>query len=96
MIGVVPHEKVRVKAWQDRVAHKFPTLADAGYHVPATYGVAFQCRIHTDTSNTPATFLIDKHGVLRWAHVAQGAKNFGDRPSVDEVLDKVREIGGGE
>jgi len=49
-------------------------------------------RIHTDVSNTPGTFVIDKQGIMRWAHVGQGEQNWRDRPSVEQVLEKVREI----
>jgi hypothetical protein len=53
------------------------------------YGVAFQMRVHTDTSNTPGTFLIDKSGIIRYARVGRGPKNFHDRPSVEEGLSQI-------
>jgi peroxiredoxin len=40
-------------------------------------------RIHTEWSNRPATFIIDRDGILRYARRAQ---TFSDRPSANEVL----------
>jgi len=60
--------------------------------VSSLYGVAFQMRIHTDTSNTPGTFVIDRQGVLRWSHIGQGKRNWADRPTVAKTLAKVKEF----
>lgn len=68
------------------------TLADPGFRASALYGVAFQMRIHTDTSNTPGTFVIDKKGIVQWSHIGVGAKNWNDRPTVEETLAKVKEF----
>ena len=92
VIAIVPHEKVRVKAWKKRARGKYPVLADPGFMASARYGLAFQMRIHTDTSNTPGTFLIGKDGLLKWAHVGTGKKNWNDRPSVPAMLKKVKEF----
>ena len=67
-------------------------LADGGFWVSSMYGVAFQMRIHTDTSNTPGTFVIDRQGVLRWSHIGTGRFNWRDRPSADEILEQVRKL----
>jgi len=56
------------------------------------YGVAFQMRIHTDTSNTPGTFVIDQRGILQWSHVGSGNRNWRDRPTAQETLVKVKEF----
>ncbi len=88
MFIIVPHERCRTKWWSDKAKVTF--LADPGYWVSSMYGVAFQMRIHTDTSNTPGTFLIDKQGVLRWSHIGIGKANWRDRPTNQEILEKVR------
>lgn len=88
---VIPHERCRVKWWQDR-SGAISVLADAGFWVSSMYGVAFQMRIHTDVSNTPATFVIDRNGVVRWAHIGEGERNWSDRPKEDETLAKVKEF----
>lgn len=97
MLLVVPHERCRTKWWADRASgqgtdSQIIVLADPGFWVSSLYGVAFQMRIHTDVSNTPGTFVIDKQGILRWGHVGQGEQNWRDRPNVEQVLEKVREI----
>jgi peroxiredoxin len=94
LLAVDPHE-----VWATRALLKqsglstddlnFPLLLDPAWTVSATYGVAFQMRIHTEWSNRPATFIIDRDGVLRYA---RRARTFGDRPSPDEVLAELRKI----
>jgi peroxiredoxin len=64
----------------------YPLLLDPAFTVSATYGVAFQMRIHTELSNRPATFLIDRQGVLRYQ---RRAKTFADRPTVAEILSEL-------
>ena len=64
----------------------FPLLMDPTQTVSAEYGVAFQMRIHVERSNRPATFIIDKEGIVRFA---QRAERFNDRPTpkkINEVL----------
>jgi len=90
---VVPHDKVRVAPWQTKAGEAYAVLCDPGFVASCRYGVAFQMRIHTDTSNTPGTFVIDNQGVLAWAHVGTGRRNWSDRPSIDEVLTKVKALG---
>ena len=92
MIFIVPHEKVRAKAWAQRTRGSFTVLADSGFAASAAYGVAFQMRIHTDTSNTPGTFLIGTDGVLKWAYIGKGKRNWNDRPKPQTVLKQVRAL----
>ena len=66
-------------------------LADPGFLVSSMYGVAFQMRIHTDTSNTPGTFVIDRKGRLRWSYIGKGNRNWSDRPKPDAIVAKVKE-----
>lgn len=65
----------------------FPLLMDPSLTVSATYGVAFQMRVHVERSNRPATFVIDKQGVIRFV---QRAETFSDRPSVGTVVDVLK------
>lgn len=67
----------------------YPLLADPAQTVSATYGVAFQMRIHTEWSNRPATFIIDKEGILRYA---RRGKSFSDRPRPDEILKELKAV----
>lgn len=92
MLVVVPHERCRVKWWSDQSGGTVVTLADPGFWASSLYGVSFQMRIHTDTSNTPGTFVIDKKGILQWAYLGAGAKNWNDRPTMDQMLAKVKEF----
>lgn len=69
-----------------------PLLLDPSLTVSAAYGVAFQMRIHTEWSNRPATFIIDKEGILRYARRAQ---TFSDRPSVTDILAELSRLNRG-
>jgi peroxiredoxin len=53
------------------------------------YGVAFQMRIHTEISNRPATFVIDKQGILQYA---RRGSYFGDRPSVADIITELKKL----
>ena len=86
---MVPHEKQRVAAWQERAGEGYSVVADGGYKASSRYGVAFQMRIHTDTSNTPGAFLIDREGILRFAHIGKGPRNFADRPELTDLLSAI-------
>ena len=68
---------------------QFPLLMDPSLTVSATYGVAFQMRIHTELSNRPALFLIDRDGVIRYAH---RGTSFDDRPTPEEVLAELKKL----
>ena len=78
--------------WHELVGGAFPVLADGGYRVSATYGVAFQMAVHTDLSNAPGAFLIDSRGVLRYARIGTGPRNHQDRPSAEELLELIEAL----
>src|SRR5262249_61815300 len=88
VLAVDPHEPYRVRHMLREVGSKadavaYPILADPAATVSATYGVAFQMNIHTEWSNRPATFIIDKDDVNRYER--RGENLFG-RPQKKEVL----------
>ena len=67
----------------------YPMLMDPSLTVSATYGVAFQMRIHVEVSNRPATFVIDKNGVIRYA---RRGRSFSDRPTSDQVVAELKKL----
>ena len=67
----------------------FPLLTDPAVTVSATYGVAFQMRIRTELSNRPATFVIDKAGLVRYE---KRAKTFADRPALDQIVEELKKL----
>ena len=67
----------------------FPLLLDPAQTVSATYGAAFQMRIHTEISNRPTTFVIDKQGIIRFV---QRARTFGDRPKPRKLIEELRRL----
>lgn len=94
VLAVDPHESWSAKFMlKDSGAStddlSFPLLMDPSLTVSATYGVAFQMRIHTERSNRPATFIVDKQGIIRFARLA---KTFNDRPSPKEILQVLQSL----
>ena len=88
LLAVDPHESWAAKALLKESGLEtsdlhFPLLLDPAHLVSATYGVAFQMRIHTELSNRPATFIIDKQGILRYE---RRATTLADRPKTAEIL----------
>jgi peroxiredoxin len=88
LLAIDPHEPARVRRLLPAVTSgpgeaAFPVLADAAGTVSATYGVAFQMNIHTEWSNRPATFILDRQGILRYEH---RGTTLADRPSAEQVL----------
>lgn len=92
MLAVDPHERwaaqhlLRQAGYDDQRVG-FHLLLDPALAVSATYGVAFQMRIHREISSRPTTFVIDKEGVLRFA---QRGTSYADRPTTDELLEILR------
>jgi peroxiredoxin len=94
LVAVDPHE-----LWAARSLLKetglstdqlnFPLLLDPALTVSATYGVAFQMRIHAEWSNRPATFIVDRDGIVRYA---RRAETFADRPSTDDILSELAKL----
>ncbi len=94
LLTVDPHEAWSAKYLLKEVGLQesdlsYPLLTDGAHIVSAMYGVAFQMRVHTEWSNRPATFIIDRQGILRYA---RRANTFGDRPTPDEILEQLRKL----
>jgi peroxiredoxin len=94
LIGIDPHEKWSGKYLLKRVGYgedavKYPLILDAAQTMSATYGVAHQMRIHTEESNRPATFIIDKEGILR--HEWRG-NTYSNRPSSGDIVQALKKL----
>jgi peroxiredoxin len=89
VVIIESHEPYRVRETlnQGGVAAgdvSIPILCDAAETVAASYGVAFQMGDTIEWANRPASFLIDRDGVLRYSYLAQ--TSFNDRPPLGELL----------
>ncbi len=94
LIAIDPHE-----AWSAKFLLKesgfesdevsFPLLMDPAQTVSSTYGVSFQMRIHVELSNRPATFIIDRKGIIRYA---KRGTSFGDRPSPEDIVSELEKL----
>jgi peroxiredoxin len=65
-------ETFRVRDWRDKLDSPFTFLSDPTAWVSATYGVAKQIVVHDEWVSLPSAFIVDKRGVLRYAHVGRG------------------------
>jgi len=94
ILAVDPHEQYAANFLLKEVGLKtsdvrFPLLLDPAQVVSATYGVAFQMRIHVEESNRPATFIIDKNGSIRYA---RRGKTYGDRPKTADIEAELKKL----
>lgn len=64
----------------------FPVLYNPGKDVPRAYSV-----LSREGLASPATFIIDKTGTVRWKYVGGGKS---DRPSADAVISELAALGG--
>ena len=69
----------------------FPILGDPACTVSATYGVAFQG--FGGTHNRPATFVIDREGIIRFEARKGGVE---DQPSMEKLMEIVDSLGSGK
>ena len=65
----------------------FPVLYDTSRNVPRAYMVY---NLLDAKLAAPATFILDKDGVIRWKYVAQA---IGDRASTDQIISQLAELG---
>ena len=98
LLATDPHESHRVRHVLRDVGTEpdevlYPVLADPVNAVSAAYGVAFRMGIYTGWSNRPATFLIDKAGVIRYE---KRGTAFGDRPKPTDILAEIDKLAGGK
>ncbi len=94
LLAVDPHEIWAAKALLRETGLstddlQYPLLLDPTLTTSAEYGVAMQERIHTDVSDRPATFIIDRDGVLRYE---RRAETIPDRPTAEEVVAELRKL----
>ncbi len=67
---------------------EFPILYDPAADIVRAYGVF---NLHNNNLPTPATFIIDKGGVIRWEHIGKSAAS--DRASNAEIIAQLRNLG---
>jgi peroxiredoxin len=62
----------------------YPIVADMDHHVAEQYGVFDLLSDVTRGKATPAVFVVDPSGHVRWSYIA---KNIDDRPSDQTILE---------
>ena len=79
-------ETFRVRAWRDKLESPFLFLSDPTAWVSAQYGVAKQIVVHDEWVSLPSAFVIDKEGVLRYAHRGRGWP-LEERATAEDILE---------
>jgi peroxiredoxin len=90
VLVINPQESEISAEWHKKLELHFPILSDPTGLVGAAYGVGKQIMVKDRWVNLPAEFIIDKKGILRFAHIG---KSLDDRTSVVALireLDKVK------
>lgn len=94
LLAIDPHESWSAKYLLREVGLStddlnYPLLMDPSLTVSAMYGVPFQMRIHTEWSSRPATFIVDKQGVLRYA---KWGEKYNDRPQPEDIVAELNKL----
>ena len=66
---------------------EFEILSDPDAEAARAYGVF---NLHNNNLPTPATFILDKDGVIRWRYIGKNERT--DRPDNDEIIAQLREL----
>lgn len=77
-----PQESYGASRW-------WPHLVDLACNIGAAYGVdPLEFVVHSEWINRPATVIVDKEGIVRFAY---RGTYWGDRPSIEKTLEMIRE-----
>lgn len=68
-----------------QVMAQFPVLSDKQLTVIESFGVLG----YRNKVAIPATFIVDRNGVIVWEHRSEG---IADRPATEEVLQALRQV----
>ncbi len=87
---ILPMDLYRCGTFQKKTAGPYTTISDAAGRACSIYGVHQQrVVVNGEWVNAPATFIIDRKGVIRYRYV--GKTEF-DRPSADAVIEAVKKV----
>jgi len=67
---------------------EYQVLSDPDAEVVKAYEVF---NLHNNNLATPATFIIDKQGIIRWEYIGETARS--DRPNNQDILAQLRQLG---
>lgn len=73
----------------DSIAPRFPFLTDPGHRVIDRYGLFNPDDPNGRQITHPATYIIDRSGVVRWSHVEV---DYSVRPTNEDILAALAEI----
>jgi peroxiredoxin len=71
----------------ERLGLAYQILSDPDAEVIKAYGVF---NLHDNDLATPATFLIDKQGTVRWEYIGRSAAS--DRPDNQKIIEQLQQL----
>jgi len=93
VVAVLPESTDRAKKWAGNIGISFPLLADGSKHVAETYDQPTRFGalggLHDVIGRMPEAVIIDATGPDPTIDYVHRGNSPGDRPSVDELLDRI-------
>lgn len=87
VLVIVGEELFRAQAWQQKLGLEHPILADPAAHVQGLYGIARQLFLHEEWVNVPASFVLNRQGLIRDVMVG---RSYQERISIKRLLEQAR------
>ena len=84
---IVGEELFRARVWQQKLGLEHPILADPAAHVQGLYGIARQLFLHEEWVNVPASFVLDRRGLIRDVTVG---RSYQERVPIGRLLAQAR------
>ena len=86
MLAISTDDLPGAQAMVAKAGAGFPVLSDGDTGVVAAYGLY---NLRGDNVAAPATFIIDRGGIVRWSRVSANA---GDRPTAGEIIEQLERL----
>jgi len=89
ILGIVGQKPAKLKKYIQRNYIPFPLLADSNRAVMKSYGVYRSINLDTLNNALPATFIIDRDGIIQFIYVGYSQI---DRPSKGSIINCLRRL----
>lgn len=89
--AVLAQKMDRVQEYLERATFPYPLLVDEDRNVVKEYGVHVKVSWEAYNIARPATFILDREGVIRYEYVGSTQFDFPDDDDVLNVIDRLNE-----
>ncbi len=84
---IMAQSPASMKAYLEASRFPFPVLADAARDVVKQYGVYVRANFESINIARPANFVLDRHGTIRFIHIASIQVEYASFPEILAALD---------